>query len=185
MRDRNGLQAYRAELAEALGVAPDETAEDVARDIVDGGIPPSEWLALADTLAGFAATVRKQAAVLRAARTADVTTAAGLYATIFLTAEDQPRKTVVTQAVKKAHPDLAARLVAEQGRVEALVKAARAVETLANTLALLNLAEAISRRYEGRRARAGCSISTILSAGRWRAQPGRRGVGALQARPGH
>lgn len=148
MRDRNGLQAYRAELAEALGVAPDETAEDVARDIVDGGIPPSEWLALADTLAGFAATDRKQAEVLRAARTADVTTAAGLYATIFLTAEDQPRKTVVTQAVRKAHPDLAARLDAEQGRVEALVKRRKGVETLANTLALLHLAQAISRRYE-------------------------------------
>ena len=148
MRDRNALRAYRSQLAEALGVAPDETAEDVARTIVEGGIPSSEWPSLAATLDGFAPTDRKQADLLRAAAAADVVTAAGLYATIFLTAEDQPRRTVVTQGVKRAHPDLAVRLDAEQARVEGLVKRRKAVDTLGNTMSLLHLAEAISRRYE-------------------------------------
>lgn len=147
--DRDGLRATRSRLATALGVDPDETAEDVARTIVTGGLPASEWPSVADTIGAFAPTDRKQADLLRAAAAADdVTAAARIYGTIFLTADDQPRKSIVTQAVRKAHPSLAARLDAEQARVDVLVKRRKAVDALGNTLALLHLAEAISRRYE-------------------------------------
>lgn len=147
-RGEDGIAAYRAALAEALGVGPGETAEDVARMIAEEGIPPSEWPSIAAALEGFGPNDARQAMRLREAAAARGTDRAEAYCSVFLTDKGEPRKSIVTQAAGRAEPGLAARLAAEQARVVGLVDRRKAVATLANSVALVRLAEAVSRRYE-------------------------------------
>jgi ATP-dependent helicase/nuclease subunit A len=147
-RGEDGIAAYRAALARALDVGPDETAEDVARMMAEDGIPPSEWPSIAATLDGFSPNDVKQAQRLREAAGAGGMDRAEAYCCVFLTEKGEARKSIVTQAVGKKEPDLATLLAAEQARILGLVNRRKAVATLANSLALVRLAEAVSRRYE-------------------------------------
>ncbi|MHB2167270.1 double-strand break repair helicase AddA [Alsobacter sp. R-9] len=148
-RGDDGIAAYHASLAGALGIGPDETPEDIERAITEDGIPPSEWEAVAASLDAFsAANEAKQAERLRAAVANNGSDRAEAYLSVFLTAEEQARKSIVGKPVQTKLPDLAARLAAEQQRVLALVDRRRAAATLAGSVALARLAEAVARRYE-------------------------------------
>src|SRR5579864_2772688 len=91
-------EAAAAEMSAALGVSPDDSLEEVEREIVDGPyLPRRRWIEIADALNGSSRQDQKQAEQLRFALGVTGTARVDEYLCVFLTDEKSPRKTVLTQ----------------------------------------------------------------------------------------
>lgn len=97
---------------------------------VEAGIKLQNWLALSP--------------VDRAAQFAD-------YQSLFLTAENAPRKKILKAASEKAHPDLAAHLAKEAQRLEQIVATVQTITRLQLTTALLTFGGAYHAAYAERK----------------------------------
>ena len=147
-------EAALAALRRAFGLSPEETPEALLRAMVEDGIPPAEWPAIADELDETGqAQNRERAAALRLALVAPgLEGRAEHYRSIFFTDKGKPAARLAT---KKVPEDLRIRLEEEQGRLVLVQERLRAAEALVRTGALYRLAGAIRRRYEALKRRLG------------------------------
>ncbi len=143
-----------AELSRALGVAPEDTLESIEAEFFSGSlIPESEWPAMAAALARGSKTDCEQAQRFTALIGLTGANRIELYLEIFCTDEGNPRKSIVTRAIKDAA--LLERLNAEQRRVCAILDRRNAVVCRDRSGALLTVVDAVLRRYAGEKERRG------------------------------
>ncbi len=140
-----------------LGVAANDSIEDVEREIVDGpNLPRSRWEEIARALDTGAKTERDNADRLRAALRAAGAAQVDEYLDIFLTDADRsPRKSVVTKNFVRDNPAIASRFDAEASRLVPLIEKRRAVTTRDRTEALLHIAIAVAANYRREKAERG------------------------------
>ncbi|HEX2554393.1 MAG TPA: double-strand break repair helicase AddA [Microvirga sp.] len=152
--DKERPAAAIRRLRRRFGLTPDATPEGIVRAMLEEGLPPAEWPAIADALAASAAaTDQKQAGLFRsAAAAANPEERLRHYRTIFFTDKGEPRASLAT---KKADPALKDRLAEEQARLAALDDAWKSAQSLERTGALFTLAGAIRRGVEAEKARLG------------------------------
>ncbi|MEW6766617.1 MAG: double-strand break repair helicase AddA [Pseudomonadota bacterium] len=142
------LEAAMTQVASALGISVDERAAEVGRNIVDGPhLPKGEWTAVADILATGSKTDASLAECLREATAMEGRDRIDTYLSFFVTGSGTPRKSLMTKALVKEHPDLAARLEREQARVLQAIEELRALDLRDRTGALLTIAKAVSDNY--------------------------------------
>ncbi len=137
-----GVEAAIANLARALGVEPSDSADEIEAEYFSGAIiAPSEWPAIANTIARGGKNDCDQAQ-----RFASLPTLAGseqveTYLDIFCTAAGSgrtARKSIITKAV--GDPALAQRLLDEQQRVWDLLQRRRGVALRDRSAALVTVA---------------------------------------------
>ena len=152
-----GVEAAIANLARALGVEPTDSADDIEAEYFSGAIiAPSEWPAIANTIARGGKNDCDQAQ-----RFASLPTLAGservdTYLDIFCTSTGSgrtARKTIITKAVGDAA--LAQRLLDEQQRVWDLLQRRRGVALRDRSAALVTVAYEVVTRYAKEKERRG------------------------------
>jgi len=149
---RAAVNAAIAGLARALGVGADETSESIAEEFFSGSlIRANEYPDVVAAL-GQGSKVAERFASLHALAGSERVKA---YQSIFCTAELEPRKNIVTRAIRENHPGLFQRLMAEQERVCALIARRRAIETRERTAALVTIAAEVIKRYRAEKTRRG------------------------------
>jgi ATP-dependent helicase/nuclease subunit A len=143
-------------LRKRLRVPAGTTPEGIERRMLEEGLPPQEWPALAAILrASRNKTDHKRGDAFVAASLAeDREERLALYRSIFFKEDGGPRaeSTIVTGAVDPALKD---RLLAEQARLAGLDDTLKAAEAIERTEALFTLAAAIRRGIETEKARLG------------------------------
>jgi ATP-dependent helicase/nuclease subunit A len=147
-RTSAALQAAMGELTDALGLRADETVETIGREMLEGGIAPHEWQAIARALeVGKTTDCERAEALLKACEADKPDEKLRCYLKVFFTASNEPRadKAFVTRAIDAG---LVARMREERDRLDALNDRRRAVAVVARTKALLTLAAAIFARAE-------------------------------------
>jgi ATP-dependent helicase/nuclease subunit A len=146
-----------AQVSALLGVAADDTIEDVEREVVDGpNLPRSCWEEIALALQTGARTERDNADRLRAALPAAGAAQVDEYLGVFLTDTDRtPRKSVLTKNFVRDNPTIGSRFDAEASRLGPLIERRRAVTTRDRTEALLRIAIAVAANYRREKAERG------------------------------
>ncbi|MGP0094291.1 MAG: double-strand break repair helicase AddA [Xanthobacteraceae bacterium] len=145
-----------AELSYALGVDPAETKESIeAEFFATPRFSDDEWSWFAAELAQGSKSDQTVLERIEAARNGSRADRLKSYIDIFCTTELEPRKSIVTRAIANRHPLLHERLVAEQGRVCALIARRHAAACRDRTGALLTVADAVLSRYEKDKQRRG------------------------------
>jgi ATP-dependent helicase/nuclease subunit A len=148
------IEAAIAGLSRALGIEPEETLDGVeARFFTEALIPSSEWPAIAATLTQGNKTDCEQAKRFTALMTLSGANRFELYLEIFSTDQGEPRKSIVTKAIKDAR--LVELLGAEQKRVCEILDRRNAVICRDRSGALLTVADAVLTRYAAEKARRG------------------------------
>lgn len=138
-----------AQVSAVLGIADNDSIEDIEREIVDGPhLPRSQWQEIARVLDTGAKTERDNADRLRAALPAAGAARVDEYLGLFLTDADRtPRKSVVTKNFARDNPTIGSRLEAEASRLGPLIEKRRVVTTRDRTEALLHIAIAVAANY--------------------------------------
>ena len=144
-----------ARLRRELGLGPDETLESVERAMLEGGLKPEDWPAIAqELLAGKATDQKRAASLIAAAEARDVAGKLENYLSVFLTDGGTPRKgsAFLTKDVGESLKDA---LLREQDRVCALIDKRKAARAAERTGALFTLAAEIHTRVEQAKMRLG------------------------------
>src|SRR2546426_1506281 len=150
------VEAAIAGLCGTLGIAGDDTIEQVEKEIVEGPVlPASEWVAAAQICKTSSARDQEQSARFSAALAATGTERAEAYLRIFFDSKFEPRASLVTKALANAHPELAQRLVREQARLIPLRERRKALACRYRTAALITIADAVISRYQTTKDRRG------------------------------
>ena len=151
IRDRQGAAAWGQELGRRLGLRPAETLADLERAIINDGIPPSEWLAVANALERGGSNDGKLGASLRGAASADAAARPDKYLSVFFTKEEEPRgvgKTkIITKTLVKQEPGLLERLEAERDRLIPFIDKRKAARAVVRSVALFSIVAQILRVY--------------------------------------
>ena len=153
-----GVEAAIAELAQTLGIEPDDSLARIDAEIVDGPIlPSSEWAAVADACRESSTNDQKQCARLTTAAAASGPERLETYLSVFLTVppDRKPRKSVITAALGKKHDGLSERLAQEQARLVTLLERRNAVRCRDRTAALLTISREVIARYRAEKDRRG------------------------------
>jgi len=129
---RTGGQVSPEAVRRALGVAHGETNEAVHAEAVEG-VDRAAIFAAARVLAEGSKTDRRRAELVSAWLDGDLDLDG--YAAVFLTAENTPRKDLMTKALREMHPDVEQGLRREQERVAGLISRLK-------TLAIADASEA-------------------------------------------
>jgi ATP-dependent helicase/nuclease subunit A len=149
-------EAAVAQLAQALGVGPDETVAGIEADfLAQSAISPGEWDSIAAILTQGQKSDQSQGALFAGLTALDQRQRLASYLSIFCTKEMKPRARIVTQAISDLDPFLAERLRSEQDRICALLERKNAVICLEKSRALLTLAHEILARYRAEKDRRG------------------------------
>ena len=140
------VEAAIADLSRSLGVEPQESLDSIEAEFLAGPlIAPAEWLAIAAALARGNKTDCEQAQRFTTLVALSGSNRLELYLEIFCTDEGNPRKSIVTKAIKDA--GLVERLGAEQRRVCAILERRNAVVCRDRSAALLIVADAVLTHY--------------------------------------
>jgi ATP-dependent helicase/nuclease subunit A len=142
-------------LRRSLGLAEGRDVACVEREMAKDGIAPDRWIELAAILESGTKTDHVRAKLFRQAHAAYRLTSSSsspgdcldCYSAIFFTKDGDTRKSLMTNGVARAHPEIAAELDAEQMRLDTLRAERKAVATFDRTRALIDVASAISERY--------------------------------------
>ena len=181
------VDAAVADLCGTLGIAGDDTIEAIEKEMTEGPLlPASQWHVLAKALAQGSKNDQEQARRLAAAFAATGVERADLYLQVFFTGSLEPRQRLITKATEVGEPQLAECLVR---RTHAAVDAGGAPQ-----------GRRLPRSHRGPHRHRRCR-DLPLPGGKGPARPARlrrphrqspvpaprgpRGLGALQARPGH
>ncbi|WP_210496145.1 double-strand break repair helicase AddA [Microvirga antarctica] len=155
LRQEGGVAVGLNRLRGALGLGHGEDVATVEHAMLEGGIPPAEWLGLAAELRTGKATDEARASGLSAAfgaRAHDERLAH--YLDVFFTKDRTPRKS--SAFLTKAVPlSVTERMLAEQTRLVGLQSKAKAALALQRTAALFTLAAEIGARVDQAKARHG------------------------------
>jgi ATP-dependent helicase/nuclease subunit A len=150
------VEAAITGLSRALGVDPAETSERIAAEFfADSLIAPGEYPAVIAALEQGSKGDKEHAARFDSLRLLEGGDRIRAYQSIFCTAELEPRKNIVTRAIRDNQPALLQRLQSEQERVCALIARRRAVETRERTAALITIAAEVIARYRAEKDRRG------------------------------
>jgi ATP-dependent helicase/nuclease subunit A len=166
MRKRDIVQAWIehggsidgaiAVLCGALGIAPEDTVEEIDTETTEGPfLPASRWPAAAAALAQGSKNDRAQAQSLRAALEARGEERADIYRRIFLTGDGEPKQRLVTATIQSIDPGLTSDLYEERDRAVALAERRKAVLCRDRTAALITIADAVISRYQAEKDRRG------------------------------
>ncbi|HWW49220.1 MAG TPA: double-strand break repair helicase AddA [Xanthobacteraceae bacterium] len=148
LKEMGGIEQAVAAINRMLGLAPDDTLEDIDEAFVNGPhLPLSEWPAISALCDTGTANDQKQGIRLREAFHASGDVRIDNYLKLFIGTNDQPRKSLVTKGLAKAEPRLESLLAAEQERVLALLSKRRAVHMREKTRALITIAAAVAQNY--------------------------------------
>jgi ATP-dependent helicase/nuclease subunit A len=151
-----GIEAAMVDLSRALGIEPDDTAQRVEAEIVDGPLLPQiEWPTVAALCRASSANDQKQCERLSRAAAASGTGKTEEYLSVFLTDKSEKRKSIVTSGFGKQYPELAQRLIQEQERISGLIARRRAAATRERTAALMTVAAEVIARYRAEKDRRG------------------------------
>ena len=157
-------------LRRSLGLAEGRVCAGIEREMAEG-IAPGRW----DDLAAFLDTGTKpdqyNANLFRQALSAYQAIPSGgslrecldSYLSVFFTAKDEPRKSIISKGLERARPRIEAELRAEQLRLERLGEERKAAAVLERTQALIVVASISSRNMARRKARAESLILMISS----------------------
>jgi ATP-dependent helicase/nuclease subunit A len=142
-------EAAAAQVSAVLGIAADDTIEDIEREIVDGpNLPRSHWEEIARALDTGAKTEREHAGRLRTALPAAGAAQVDEYLCVFLTdTERTPRKSVLTKNFVRDNPAIGSRFETEANRLGPLIEKRRLVTARDRTEALLHIAIAVAANY--------------------------------------
>jgi ATP-dependent helicase/nuclease subunit A len=144
-----------ARLRKELGLAPDETLGIIERTMLEGGIRPEDWPAVAQELLGGKATDQKRAhSLIAAIEATELSEKLENYLSVFLTDGGTPRKgsAFLTKDVSESLKD---ELLREQDRVCSLIDKRKAARAAERTRALFTLAAEIHARVEQAKMRLG------------------------------
>jgi ATP-dependent helicase/nuclease subunit A len=151
-----GVEAAITELSRALGADPNDSSDIIAAEFFGKSlIAASEYPAVIAALEQGSKGDKEHAARFDLLRLLDGNDRIRAYQSVFCTTELEPRKNVVTRAIRDNHPALFQRLMAEQERVCALIQRRRAVETRDRTGALITIAAEVISRYRAEKDRRG------------------------------
>jgi ATP-dependent helicase/nuclease subunit A len=151
-----GIAAAIAELSARLGLGPGETTSTVeARFFAESLILATEWPAIGGALADGTKSDIEQSNHFGQLATLSDSERRKKYCSIFCTQKGEPRKTIVTKAIKDRHPALAERLLAEQQRVCGLLARWRAAMTRDRTAALVTIAGTVIKSFRAEKDRRG------------------------------
>jgi ATP-dependent helicase/nuclease subunit A len=152
--EAGSIEAAISAMSRRLGLDPAESRDSVEDEFFSRSlIPTSDWPAVAATLEQGAKTDIDQARRFKRVAALSGSDRVEAYLDIFCTEKGEPRKLIVTQAIKDA--DLTQRLAAEQSRVCALLDRWRAVICRDRSAALLTIVHEILQRYEDEKQRRG------------------------------
>jgi ATP-dependent helicase/nuclease subunit A len=149
--DETGLEdALRA----ALSLTRDEREAEIVREMVEGGIHPLEWPAIAEALRACRSKSDTEKAneldrAARAYEAGDLDVSLGSYMCAFFTkdGEGDAFESFLTKAAVKRHPHLVDLFAAEAARLTALREKRKAAAVCERSLALLKIGDAILQRY--------------------------------------
>jgi ATP-dependent helicase/nuclease subunit A len=153
--EAGSVEAAIANLAEALGVSPSASLDDVEAEYFSGAvIASSEWPAIAEILRRGGTNDCEQAGRFLGLAALVGSERVETYLDIFCTSEArEPRKSIVSKAVDDAV--LRERLLAEQVRVGEILRRCRAVACRDRSAALLTVAHEVLTRYASEKKRRG------------------------------
>jgi ATP-dependent helicase/nuclease subunit A len=134
-----------AELSHALGIRPEDTIENVERELFDAS--PVDWPALVVILKQGTKTDREQAAQLEIMRAAAGADRFAALLSVFCTKDGAARANIVTKGLRDKYPELCQRFLHEQKRVCGLLERRLAVINRTRTGALLTIAHEVIKRY--------------------------------------
>jgi ATP-dependent helicase/nuclease subunit A len=142
-------------LRRSLGLAEGREIRAVEREMAEEGIAPVRWGVIAAILDSGMKADGDRAREFRQAFSAyrappfdgSLETCLAAYLGIFFTTEGTPRVSLVTNDLARAHPEIEAELRAEQLRLDGLRAECRAAATFDRTRALIEVANAIFKRY--------------------------------------
>ncbi|MPR06057.1 double-strand break repair helicase AddA [Microvirga tunisiensis] len=144
-----------ARLRQELGLAPGDTLESIETTMLEGGIGPEQWPAIAqELLAGKATDQKRAASLIATAEAKNISEKLEIYLSVFLTDSGTPRKgsAFLTKDVSESLKDA---LLREQERVCSLIDRRKAVRAAERTDALFTLAAEIHARVEQAKMRLG------------------------------
>ena len=152
-----GVPQAMAQLSQALGVGPNESAADIDAAIFHNSlIAKSEWVAVGATMMGGSKTDKEQGARFHALATLNGTTLLETYLDIFCTQKrEKTKERIATGAIEKTDPDLCQRLNRERDRVWTLMQRKRAIEARDRSSALFTIAYAVIARFRAEKNRRG------------------------------
>jgi ATP-dependent helicase/nuclease subunit A len=162
-----GAAAVHARLAAALSADPDDDVGALDAAVLGGGIPADDWQAIAAWLGDGGETDKDLAASLLDAcgQRHDPEACRQAYRRLFFKKNGAARSSgrFVTKPLRALRPDLAALLDAELARLADLDARRRAAATLARSMALTRLADAVRLRYEAlKSARGGLDFADLV-----------------------
>jgi ATP-dependent helicase/nuclease subunit A len=153
---KGGIERAVGQLSRVLGIDPDDDLARIEKDIADGPyLPLSHWEDVVVALAEGSDSDADQARRLSSALAASGEARIGHYFSVFLTRKNEPRKSLLTDALADRYPELAERLSAEQDRVTRLVECRNGVICRDRTAALVTIAVDVIRRYTDDKERRG------------------------------
>jgi ATP-dependent helicase/nuclease subunit A len=156
LKQAGGVAAAMAELSRALGIAPDESSAAItAAFFSESLIEPGEYHDVIAALEQGSKGDKEHAARFDSLRLLQGSERIKVYQSVFCTADLEPRKNIVTKAIRENHPALFQRLLAEQERVCGLITRRRAVEMRERTAALITIAAEVIARYRAEKNRRG------------------------------
>jgi len=141
--------AAAAEMSDVLGLSPNDSIEDVEREIVDGPyLPRKRWLEIASVLDTGSNADQNQAERLREAIRVTGVEQVDNYLSVFITdTERTPRARVVTNNFITDNPAVGHLFEREILRIGPLIEKRRAAITRDRTAALLHIAIAAAANY--------------------------------------
>ncbi|TAL01773.1 MAG: double-strand break repair helicase AddA [Rhodospirillaceae bacterium] len=152
----NGVDGVTAKMAAYLRVPAGATPDDIVTAASgDSAFARVDLRRAADALQAGSETDQERAAVIARWLASDVTTRVimfAAYASAFLTAKDQPRKTLITKAAAKTAPDAIDILSREAARLETLQATRKSAAILQASAALLRIGGCVLARYRKEKA---------------------------------
>ncbi len=144
---RRQKDELRRALAAALGSTDTRSADAIRADMTGGGIPQSEWEALAAKIDTGSTNDQKCAGRIRQAIAAESQLKLNKWLLVFLTGKGEPRKSIVTGKFK-SDTALLEMLASEQQRLILRLDSLRVAEAVDRSEALTRLCERIVGQYE-------------------------------------
>lgn len=143
-------------LRKELGLGPDETIRSIEQLMLEVGIKPESWPAIAqELLRGKATDQERAASFIAAAEASNPDEKLAHYLAVFLKESDGTPRAESRLVTKSVDPALKEKLLDEQQRIWRLVEKRKAARAFERTTALFTLAAEISLRVDQAKARLG------------------------------
>ncbi len=159
IKQKGSIAALTKEIRAALGLAPDETLEDVNTALYAERLstPITQDMIGALRAHGIKTDLKLAERLAQSLHLPRGETWEALYLDLFLTKDFEPRVAAkaITNSVNNARPDIRVQFVEEQQRILPLLDRRKAHEAVERTESLLLVTHAVARLYEAEKTQAG------------------------------